>query len=221
MRRHIYMATKMGLGGNPYGVLREPLKKELIEVLLKKLAEIMQKNPTVITQKKQPAIIKKIKPEKDLDDHEGVWVATELLIPHEEMRPHPPQPKLWYLIAVLKKTGISLDQVGDNNGLTFLGNVIHQFKLLNPGACNYVCFLYNYFQKVTTRDWPAKNAILEKLTKCLPKMEQTRNKAKKSFNKWWREEMLKQIIYYRYQVFPPRLNRSCLRCSFTPTVSVV
>ena len=100
----------------------------------------------------------------------------------------------------IKKTGISVDQVGDNMGLTFLGNVIHQFKLLNPGSCNYVCFLYNYFQKVTTRDWPAKNAILEKLTKCLPKMEQTRNKAKKSFNKWWREEMLKQIIYYRYQV---------------------
>ena len=166
--------------------------------------------------KEAEAKIKEIKPEKDLDFYS--WEPPLPDEPHEEMRHHL---KLWYLIAVLKKTGISLDQVGDNNGLTFLGNVIHQFKLLNPGSCNYVCFLYNYFQKVTTRDWPAKNAILEKLTKCLPKMEQTRNKAKKSFNKWWREEMLKQIIYYRYQVFPPRLNRSCLRCSFTPTVSVV
>ena len=43
-----------------------------------------------------------------------------------------PRPKLWYLIVVLKKTGISLEQVGDEMGLTFLGNVIHQFKLLKP-----------------------------------------------------------------------------------------
>ena len=101
------------------------------------------------------------------------------------MRPHPPQPKLWYLIEVLKKTGISLEQVGDNMGLTFLGNIIHQFKLLKPGSCNYVCFLYNYFHKVSRDDWPAKNEILEKLAKNLPKMEQTRRKAEKSFNAWW------------------------------------
>ena len=73
--------------GNPYeGVWphREQLKKELIEMLAEK----------------QAAIIKEIKPEKDLDDQEWVWDS-----PHEEMRPHPPEPKLWYLIAVLKKTG--------------------------------------------------------------------------------------------------------------------
>ena len=98
---------------------------------------------------------------------------------------HPPKPKLWYLLAVLKKVGISLEQVGDEMGLTFLGNVIHQFKLSNTGSCNYVCFLYNYFKKISHDDWPAKNAVLEKLTKSLPKMKQTRNKAEKSFNKWW------------------------------------
>ena len=180
MRGHIYMATKPYPRGVGYPH-SEQLKKELIKMLLKK----------------QEALIKEIKPEKDLDDRydlEGVWG-----LPHEEMS-HPPKPKLWYLIAVLKKVGISLEQVGDEMRLTFLGNVICQFKLLNLGSCNYVCFLYNYFQKVSTRDWPAKNAILEKLTKRLPKMQQTRNKADKSFNKWWREEMLKQIIYYRYQV---------------------
>ena len=159
------MASKMSLG-NPYEVPhREQLKKELNEMLLEK----------------QTVIIKEIKPEKDLDDlyewephseQEGVWDS-------------PPKPKLWYLIAVLKKTGISLEQVGDQMGLTFLGNIICQFKLLNPGSCNYVCFLYNYFQKVSPIDWPAKNGILEKLTKSLPKMKQTRNKAEKSFNKWW------------------------------------
>ena len=175
---------------------REQLKKELIKMLLKK----------------QEALIKEIKPEKDLDDRydlEGVWG-----LPHEEMS-HPPKPKLWYLIAVLKKVGISLEQVGDEMGLTFLGNVIWQFKLVNLGSCNYVCFLHNYFQKVSTRDWPAKNAILKKLTKRLPKMQQTRNKADKSFNEWWREEMLKQIIYYRYQVSTTELLTTAIKQQLT------
>ena len=150
-------------GCDPRGVGFTPLlKKELIEMLLKKHA----------------AVIKKIKPKKDLDDH----YEWEFYPEHEEMS-HPPKPKLWYLIAVLKKTGISLEQVGDEMGLSFLGNVICQFKLLNPGSCNYVCFLYNYFQKVSPVDWPAKNAILEKLTKSLPKMKQTRRKAEKSFKR--------------------------------------
>ena len=77
------MATKMSLG-NPYGYRREQLKKELIEMLLKK----------------QAVIIKEIKPETDLD----------LCEQEEEMRPSlPPEPKLGHLIAVLKKTGISLE----------------------------------------------------------------------------------------------------------------
>ena len=162
--------------GNPYGgVSATELLPTLNEMLLKK----------------QEALIKEIKPEKDQDDHyepEGVWG-----LPHEEMS-HPPKPKLWYLLVVLKKAGISLEQVGDEMGLTFLGNVIHQFKLSSTGSCNYV----PTFQKISHDDWPAKNAVLEKLTKSLPKMKQTRNKAKKSFNKWWREE----IIYHRYQVYP-------------------
>ena len=178
MRGHIYMATKPYPRGVGYPH-SEQLKKELIKMLAEE----------------QEALIKEIKPEKDLDDRYE-WE----FYPEPEEMSHPPKPKLWYLIAVLKKVGISLKQVGDEMGLTFLGNVICQFKLVNLGSCNYVCFLYNYVQKVSTRDWPGKNAILEKLTKRLPKMQQTRNKADKSFNKWWREEMLKQIIYYRYQV---------------------
>ena len=149
--------------------------------------------------KEAEAKIKEIKPEKDLDFYSWGWNSVAVPLPdepREEMRHHR---KLWYLLAVLKKTGISVDQVGDNMGLTFLANVIHQFKRnqqlsCNPRSCNYVCFLYNYFQKVSSRDWPAKNAILGKLAKRLPKMVQTRNKAKKSFNKWWREEMLKNYL---------------------------
>ena len=162
-------------------------KKELNEMLLED----------------QEAKIKEIKPEIELDLY--AWEPPLQDKPYEEVRD---RPKLWYLLAVLKKVGISVDQVGDNMGLTFLGNVIYQFKRHQqlscyPGSCNYVCFLYNYFQKVSTRDWPAKNAILGKLTKRLPKMVQTRNKAEKSFNEWWREEMLKQIIYNRYKVGLP------------------
>ena len=193
MRDHIYMAGKMSLG-NPY--------EQLIEMLVKKQPANREQLIEMFVEKKE-ALIKEIKPEIKLDFYSwdqqlSCYLPDE---PHEEMRHHL---KLWYLLAVLKKTGISVDQVGDNMGLTFLGNVIHQFKRHQqlscyPGSCNYVCFLYNYFQKVSTRDWPAKNAILKKLAKRLPKMVQTRNKAEKSFNEWWREEMLKQIIYYRYQ----------------------
>ena len=125
-------------------------------------------------------MIKKIKPERDPNDHYE-WE----FYPHQEEVWDLPHPKLWYLLVVLKKTGISLEQVGDEMGLTFLANVIHQFKMFNFRSCNYVCFLYNYFQKVSQDDWPAKHAILEKLTKYLPKMEQTRKKAEKSFNEWW------------------------------------
>ena len=109
------MAGKTSLGGNPYGVLREPLKKELIEMLLKK--------PAVIIENEQ---------ETDLD-----------LCEQEEMRTSlPPEPNLGYLINVLKKkTGISLEQVGEKAGLSFLANIICQFKLFNIGSCNYVCFL--------------------------------------------------------------------------------
>ena len=123
MRGHIYMATKPYLRGVGYPH-SEQLKKELNEMLLKK----------------QEAKIKEIKPEIELDLY--AWEPPLRDEPHEEVRHHP---KLWYLIAVLKKTGISLDQVGDNMGLTFLGNVIYQFKLLNPGSCNYVCFLYLFY----------------------------------------------------------------------------
>ena len=164
------MTTKMSLG-LPKGCGKKELKEMLI--------------------KQQEAKIKEIKPEKDLDDRYE-WDQQLSCYPEPEEMSHPPKPKLWYLIAVLKKTGISLEQVGDEMGLAFLGNVIHQFKRYQqlscyPGSCNYVCFLYNYFQKVSTRDWPAKKAILGKLTKRLPKMVQTRNKAEKSFNEWWLE----------------------------------
>ena len=161
------MATKLyprGVGSNS---VADPHSEQLKEMLLKQ----------------QEAKIKEIKPEIELVDYECVEYpegVSSNLVAYNRL------PQLWYLIEVLKKTGIfHLEQVGDKIGLIFLGNIIQQFKLFNLRSCNYVCFLYNYFQKVSPNDWPARNAILEKLTKCLPKMEQTRNKAEKSFNEWW------------------------------------
>ena len=148
------------------GPLREQLKKMLL--------------------KKQEAMIEKIKPKRDSYE----WK----FYPEPEEARNLPRPRLWYLLAVLKKVGISLDQVGDEMGLTFLSNVIRQFKLFTCSSCNYVCFLHNYFQKVSHADWPAKYEILKKLTKHLPKMEQTRNKVKIEFNQWWLVATKQQII---------------------------
>ena len=136
--------------------------------------------------KKQEVKIKQIKPEIELVDYECVFYPEGVCSNSVTRQQSCPLPQLWYLIEVIKKTGIfHLEQVGDKIGLIFLGNIIQQFKLFKPGSCNYVCFLYNYFQKVSPNDWPARNAILEKLEKKLPKMEQTRNKAEKRFNEWW------------------------------------
>ena len=188
---------------NPY--------EQLIKMLVEKHPANREQLIEMFVEKKE-AKIKEIKPEIELD-----FYPWEPLLPDEppgEKRHHL---KLWYLIAVLKKTGISLDQVGDNMGLTFLGNVIYQFKRYQqlscyPGSCNYVCFLYNYFQKVSPIDWPAKNAILKKLTKRLPKMVQTRNKAEKSFNKWWREEMLNKLFITGIRVPTIRQKLSLMFC---------
>ena len=181
MRNPIYTDTKLA------GPLREQLKKMLLE--------------------KQEAMIEKIKPKRDSYDYEGVWngnllPSDSVAKPHEDMG-QPTKPKLWYLLVVLKNAGISLEQVGDEMGLTFLSNVIRQFKLFNFSSCNYVCFLHNYFQKVSHADWPAKYEILKKLTKHLPKMEQTRNKAKIEFNQWW------LVANSGVWGLPP-LNGSCL-----------
>ena len=148
-------------------------------------------------KKKQEAMIKQIKPKRDSYDYEGCGNS-----PHEDMGQRT-KPKLWYLLAVLKKAGISLDQVGDEMGLTFLGNVIRQFKRFTCSSCNYVCFLHNYFQKVSHVDWPAKYEILKKLTKHLPKMEQTRNKVKIEFNQWWSIAIKQQYVLDVLLTFTP------------------
>ena len=98
---------------------------------------------------------------------------------------HPPQPKLWYLLVVLKKAGISLEQVGDEMGLPFWVMSFVSSSCLISGHVTTFVFYTTIFKGVSQDDWPAKHAILEKLTESLPKMKQTRRKAEKGFNEWW------------------------------------
>ena len=176
MRNPIYTEAKLA------GALREQLKK------------------------KQEAMIKQIKPKRDTYDRYE-WN----FYPDPEEARNLPRPRLWYLLVILKKAGITLDQVGDEMGLTFLGNVIYQFKRHQhlghapAHSCNYVCFLHNYFQKVSHVDWPAKYEILKKLTKRLPKMERIRWKEELRFNEWW------LVAKSEVRDLPP-LNSSRLRC---------
>ena len=54
--------------------------------------------------------------------------------------------------------------------IRFLGNVIEQFNMYTGNSVNYVSFLHNYFEKVSSKDWPRKNEILELLSLHLPKL---------------------------------------------------
>ena len=89
MRNPIYTEAKLA------GALREQLKK------------------------KQEAMIKKIKPKRDSYDRMAtsptLGIATQLLMAQIEGKPT--KSKLWYLLVVLKKVGISLEEVGDEMGL--------------------------------------------------------------------------------------------------------
>ena len=75
-------------------------------------------------------------------------------------------------------------EVYDLKRYRFLGNVIHQF-CHNGKSVNLICFLYYYFQVVSSEDWPQKQEILELLSPHLPKIPKTRRRAKERFDEWW------------------------------------
>ena len=66
----------------------------------------------------------------------------------------------------------------NDDQIRFLGNVIEQFKMYN--SVSYGSFLRNYFKKVSSEDWPYKNEILNLLSRHLPKLSKTEQRAKKS-----------------------------------------
>ena len=68
-----------------------------------------------------------------------------------------------------------------------LANYINQYRRVDGKSINYVCFLYDYFQAVSSEAWPRKEKILERLSLHLPKTLKTRRCAKERFDKWWTE----------------------------------
>ena len=68
-----------------------------------------------------------------------------------------------------------------------LVNRINQFRRVDGKSINYVCFLYDFFQAISSEDWPRKEKSLERLTPHLPKTSKTRRRAKERFEKWWTE----------------------------------
>ena len=65
-----------------------------------------------------------------------------------------------------------------------LANYINQYRRVDG---NYVCFLYHFFQAVSSEDWPQKEKILERLSPHLPKTLKTCRCTKERFDKWWTE----------------------------------
>ena len=59
-----------------------------------------------------------------------------------------------HLNNVLKKCGIY--DMFDDDQIRFLGNVGEQFKMYTGNSVNYVSFLHNYFEKVSSEDWHVK-----------------------------------------------------------------
>ena len=44
----------------------------------------------------------------------------------------------------------------NDDQIRFLGNVIEQFQMYTGNSVNYVSFLHNYFEKVSSKDWYVK-----------------------------------------------------------------
>ena len=75
----------------------------------------------------------------------------------------------------------------------FLVALINDFRdggksVKSVRSVNHVCFLYDYFQAVSSDDWPRKEEILERLSPHLPKIWKTRWRAKARFSEWWWKE---------------------------------
>ena len=76
----------------------------------------------------------------------------------------------------------------NDDQIRFLGNVIEQFQMYTGNSVNYVSFLHNYFEKVSSKDGPRKNEIRELLSLHLPKLPKTEQRAKEKFDESWRTQ---------------------------------
>ena len=76
-------------------------------------------------------------------------------------------------------------EVYDPTRCRFLRNFIHHFSH-DPKSVNYICFLQDFFQAVSSKAWPRKAEILELISPTFQKIASvTPCHAKERFDKWW------------------------------------
>ena len=89
-------------------------------------------------------------------------------------------------LKIFDAVNITGQEEHDPKRYRFLDALINDFR--DGGkSVNYVCFLYDYFQAVSSDAWPRKEEILELLSPHLPKIWKTRWNAKARFSEWWKE----------------------------------
>ena len=96
--------------------------------------------------------------------------------------PAPPSTN-FHLKNIFRKWNIY--KMFSSSEIAFLGNVIGQFQEMTGKSVNFPCFLYNYFEMVSSECWPHKKEIMESISHHLPKTFASRLRAKKEFEKWW------------------------------------
>jgi len=89
-----------------------------------------------------------------------------------------------YLKNVLRKCDIY--QMFSFKEVDFLGKIIAQFRDVTTKSVNHTCFLYDFFENVSSENWPQKKEVM-KILYChhLPKELERVWIAKNEFNKWW------------------------------------
>ena len=90
-----------------------------------------------------------------------------------------------YLKDVLQKCNI--DKMFSSSEVTFLGNVIAQFKGVTGKSVNYTCFLYNYFKMVPSECWPNKKEIVKSIYCNHLKKLESGWCTNQEFYKWWKK----------------------------------
>ena len=87
-------------------------------------------------------------------------------------------------LKIFDAVNITGQEEHDPKRYRFLDALINDFR--DGGkSVNYVCFLYDYFEAVSSDAWPRKKEILELLSPHLPKIRKTRWQAKARFSEWW------------------------------------
>jgi len=76
----------------------------------------------------------------------------------------------------------------NNDQIRFLGNVIEQFQMYTGNSVNYVSFLHNYFEEVSSEGWPRMMKFSNFYLFTSLNSQKPSNVQKKKFDEWWRAQ---------------------------------